>query len=88
MTFHDNFQVGKDNLGSAVTVGSGVPLNTLYQASKAQGKIFVGGTAATVVPAGGYVQGAGHSAIAPTFGLLADNTLGMLASMLRYTLMN
>ena len=74
--------MGEDNLGSAVTVGSGVPLNTLYQASKAQGKIFVGGTAATVVPAGGYVQGAGHSALSPTFGLLADNTLGMLASTL------
>jgi hypothetical protein len=74
--------VGEDYLGSAVTVGSGVPLNTLYQASKAQGKVFVGGTAATVVPAGGYFQGAGHSALSPTFGLLADNTLGMFASML------
>ena len=74
--------MGKDNLGSAVTVGSGVPLNTLYQASKAQGKVFVGGTAATVVPAGGYFQGAGHSALSPTFGLLADNTLGMFSSTL------
>jgi hypothetical protein len=65
-----------------VTVGSGVPFNTLHQASKAQGKAFLGIEAATVVPAGGYFQGAGHSALSPTFGLLADNTLGMYASML------
>lgn len=75
--FHDSFKVRGKDLGSAVTVGSGVPLNTLYQASKAQGKIFVGGTAATVVAAGGYVQGGGHSALSPTFGLAADNALGM-----------
>ena len=77
ITFHDNFTVGKQDLGSAVTVGSGVALNTLYKATKDQGKIFVGGTAATVAPAGGYFQGAGHSALSPIFGLLADNTLGM-----------
>ncbi|KAF8577488.1 FAD-binding domain-containing protein [Ramaria rubella] len=75
ITFHDSFDVGGEDLGSAVTVGSGVGLHTLYQAAKAQGKIFVGGTAATVVAAGGYVQGAGHSALGPTFGLAADNAL-------------
>ncbi|KAF8576042.1 hypothetical protein K439DRAFT_1419237 [Ramaria rubella] len=73
--FHDSFEVGDKNVGSAVTVGSGVTLRTLYQAAKKQGKIFVGGTAATVVAAGGYVQGAGHSALGPTFGLAADNAL-------------
>lgn len=66
-------------MGSAVTVGSGVGLHTLYGAAGTQGKIFVGGTAATVVTAGGYVQGAGHSALSPTFGLAADNTLGMIS---------
>ncbi|KAF8577474.1 FAD-binding domain-containing protein [Ramaria rubella] len=75
ITFHDSFAVGGENMGPAVNVGSGVGLHTLYQAAKTQGKIFVGGTAATVVAAGGYVQGAGHSALAPTFGLAADNTL-------------
>ena len=63
-------------MGSAVTVGSGVPLNTLYTASKSVGKIVVGGTAANVVAAGGYVQGGGHSAYSPIFGLAADNVLG------------
>lgn len=63
-------------MGSAVTVGSGVPLTVLYRAAKANGKTFVGGTAATVAPAGGYVQGAGHSALSPKYGLGADNVLG------------
>lgn len=37
--------------------------------------MFIGGTAATVSPAGGYVQGAGHSAFSPLYGLAADNVL-------------
>ncbi|KXN85640.1 Putative glutamine amidotransferase-like protein C13C5.04 [Leucoagaricus sp. SymC.cos] len=75
VAFTDNFQVGNQDLGSAVTVGSGVGLSALYNASKAEGKIFVGGSAATVVAGGGYVQGAGHSALSPMFGLAADNVL-------------
>ena len=76
-SFTDNFVVGGNSLGSAVTVGSGIPLYVMYQLSLAEGKIFVGGEAATVVAAGGYVQGAGHSAISPTYGLAADNCLGI-----------
>lgn len=76
ITFTEDFIVGKKNKGTAVTVGSGVTLSTLYGAARAQGKVFVGGTAATVVAAGGYFQGAGHSSLSPTFGLAADNTLG------------
>lgn len=68
--------MGGEDQGAAVTVGSGVPLNMLYAATKAEGKIFVGGTAATVVPAAGYVQGAGHSALSPSYGLAVDNLLG------------
>ncbi|SJL12446.1 uncharacterized protein ARMOST_15873 [Armillaria ostoyae] len=75
ITFAENFTVSGQNGGSAVTVGSGVPLNTLYQAAKEQGKILVGGSAATVVAAGGYVQGGGHSALSPLLGLAADNVL-------------
>ena len=37
--------------------------------------MFAGGTAATVSPAGGYIQGAGHSAFSPLYGLAADNVL-------------
>lgn len=61
--------------GSAVTVGAGVGLKDIYAAAKAQNKMFVGGTAATVSPAGGYIQGAGHSAFSPIYGLAADNVL-------------
>ena len=39
--------------------------------------MYVGGTAATVSPAGGYIQGAGHSALSPLYGLAADNVLRM-----------
>ena len=37
--------------------------------------MFIGGTAATVSPAGGYTQGAGHSAFSPLYGLAADRVL-------------
>ncbi|KAF8156884.1 FAD-binding domain-containing protein [Crassisporium funariophilum] len=74
-TFSDNFLVGGKGQGPAVTLGSGIPLSKMYSLTKAQGKIAVGGTASTVVPAGGYVQGGGHSALAPMFGLAADNCL-------------
>lgn len=74
--FTENFIVGSRNKGSAVTVGSGVTLSEIYPASGAVGKVIVGGTASTVVAAGGYVQGAGYSATAPLLGLAADNCHG------------
>jgi hypothetical protein len=61
--------------GPAVTLGPGIGLKTIYAAAKAQNKMFIGGTAATVSPAGGYTQGAGHSAFSPIYGLAADNVL-------------
>jgi hypothetical protein len=51
----DAFFVGSQNMGSAVTVGSGVHSQDLYQQAKVNGKIAVGGSAATVVAAGGYL---------------------------------
>ncbi|KAJ7878439.1 FAD-binding domain-containing protein [Mycena leptocephala] len=47
----------------------------IYLQTKAQGKVTVGGSAATVCAAGGYLQGAGHSALGPLFGMAADNAL-------------
>ena len=75
VTFTEQFIVDGLDLGPAVTVGSGVGLNTIYAAAKAQGKMFVGGATATISPAGGYVQGAGHSPLSPIYGLAADNVL-------------
>ncbi|KAI0259514.1 hypothetical protein BC834DRAFT_1028892 [Gloeopeniophorella convolvens] len=51
----------QDDLGPAVTVGSGVGLKTIYAATKAQGKMWR------------LHSGAGHSAFAPIYGLAADN---------------
>ncbi|KAJ7646287.1 FAD-binding domain-containing protein [Mycena polygramma] len=75
ISFTETFIVGGEDVGSAVTVGSGVLTQDIYQASKAQGKIVVTGGPATVAAAGGYIQGAGHSAISPAYGLAADNVL-------------
>ncbi|KAF9046827.1 FAD-binding domain-containing protein [Hymenopellis radicata] len=75
ISFSEDYQIGNQSQGSAVTVGSGVFLNKLYPAAKAEGKIVIGGTAGTVIAAGGYVQGAGHSALSPLLGLAADNVL-------------
>ncbi|PBK71123.1 FAD-binding domain-containing protein, partial [Armillaria solidipes] len=75
ITFSENFTVSGHSGGSAVTVGNGVPFNTLYQAAKEQGKILTGAASATVAAAGGYVQGGGHSALSPLLGLAADNVL-------------
>jgi FAD/FMN-containing dehydrogenase len=75
LEFVDSFMVGGKNKGTAVTVGSGVNLSQLYNATAAKDKIFVGGLAVTVVAAGGYVQGGGHSALSPLYGLASDNCL-------------
>jgi hypothetical protein len=73
VTFTDHFVIDGKDLGSALTVGPGVPSNILVTQAKAAGKIFVGSTAATVSMAGGYIGGAGHSVWSPIYGLAADN---------------
>jgi len=83
ITFTEHFLVAGADQGSAVTVGSGVGLKDIYAATKAQSKMFVGGTAATVSAAGGYIQGGGHSGFSPIYGLAADNVLRTPFSSLR-----
>jgi FAD/FMN-containing dehydrogenase len=78
IVFTDSFYVGGVNLGSVATVESGVGLSTLHNASNEVGKIYVRGAAATVAAAGGYVQGGGHSALSPLFGMASDNVLGTI----------
>ncbi|KAJ7124309.1 hypothetical protein C8R44DRAFT_875362 [Mycena epipterygia] len=75
LTFTDDFFVGTQDMGSAVNVGSGVHSQTMYQQGKANGKAVLSAGAASVCTAGGYAQGAGHSALSPAFGLAADNAL-------------
>ncbi|KAF7341924.1 FAD-binding domain-containing protein [Mycena sanguinolenta] len=75
IAFTDAFFVGGTDMGAAVILGSGAYTNALYAQGKKEGKIAVGAFAATVCAAGGWVQGAGHSALSPTLGLGADNAL-------------
>ncbi|KAJ7812363.1 hypothetical protein B0H14DRAFT_3752549 [Mycena olivaceomarginata] len=72
----DDFYVGGENMGSAVTIGSGVHTNTIYQHNKGQGKFSVVAAAETVAPAGGQIHGGGHSPLSPAYGLVSDNALG------------
>ena len=75
MSFTDSFSVGGRDLGSAVTVGSGVTLDELYSKCGERGKFVVAGNSRTVAAAGGFIQGGGHSSFSPVFGLAVDNVL-------------
>ncbi|GME49567.1 hypothetical protein MMC11_000305 [Neofusicoccum parvum] len=61
--------------GPAITLGTGVQGLEAYTAAYARGYRVVGGDCATVAPAGGYTQGAGHSLLSSTYGMAADQTL-------------
>lgn len=63
--------------GAAITVVGGIPWGEVYDALKPTGYILVGGMSLTVGATGGYVQGGGHGALSPTFGLAVDNVLQM-----------
>lgn len=77
--FTDNFvpeNCGeKDGYGPAVTIGAGVQLKELYEATAAEGVTVVAGFAHTVGAAGGYIQGGGHSPMGTWKGMAADNAL-------------
>lgn len=76
ITFHESFIVGSQDQGAAVTVGSGASAGAIYQKAEANNKIYVGPKSASTVIAGGYIQGGGHSAFSPLFGLASDNAFG------------
>ncbi|KAF7364665.1 FAD-binding domain-containing protein [Mycena venus] len=75
VVFTDAFIVGGQNMGSAVTLGAGVHAKDMHYQTGVHGKVAVGPPVATLCPAGGYFQGAGHSSISPLLGLGADNVL-------------
>ncbi|KAJ7093372.1 FAD-binding domain-containing protein [Mycena belliarum] len=75
LSFTDNLVVGSQDLGPAVTVGTGVFNRDLFQAAKANGRFVLATGVATICAGAGYVQGAGHSPLSPQFGLAADNAL-------------
>ncbi|KAF4209842.1 hypothetical protein CNMCM8927_005045 [Aspergillus lentulus] len=61
--------------GPAVTLDAGISLQEMYAALGKQNRTVVGGTAHTVGPTGGYIQGGGHSFLSPWKGLASDNAL-------------
>jgi len=75
ISFSDSFIVGGEDVGSTMTIGSGVPLNVIYPAAKAQGKMVTAGFASSVVASGGYIQGGGHSPFSPALGLAVDSVV-------------
>lgn len=54
-----------------MTLGSGVQWQEAYDAAFAHGRSIVGGVSlgGTVGAAGGWLQGGGHSILAPLYGL-------------------
>ncbi|KAK1986377.1 FAD binding domain-containing protein [Colletotrichum cereale] len=61
--------------GPALKMGAGVLGYEITEVSKASGLVVVGGECPTVGPAGGYIQGGGHSALTTNFGMAADQAL-------------
>ncbi|KAM6497608.1 FAD binding domain containing protein [Amanita muscaria] len=59
----------------ALTVGAGVEWHKAYEVAKDHGRAIVGATSLSVGAAGGWIQGGGHSALSPIYGLGVDNAL-------------
>lgn len=61
--------------GKAVKIGAGAEGHDVLEAAAAAGLVAVTGECPTVGVAGGFIQNGGHSPLATTFGLGADQTL-------------
>ncbi|KAH9902822.1 FAD-binding domain-containing protein [Cubamyces lactineus] len=61
----------------ALTIGAGVQWLGTYEAANAAGRMLPGGIGpgGSVGAAGGWLQGGGHSALSPSYGLGVDNVL-------------
>ncbi|KAI8632863.1 FAD-binding domain-containing protein [Xylariaceae sp. FL1651] len=74
---HDSFKPKGCNFTietTAVTVGGGAQLGTLYEELDKINQTIVGGGSKTV-SVGGYITGGGHSILAPHYGMAADQVL-------------
>ncbi|KAK2463988.1 hypothetical protein APHAL10511_004039 [Amanita phalloides] len=74
ITYDDNFvpEGGPTSHAyKALTLGAGVQWHEAYAAAESHGRIVVGGVSqgGSVGAAGGWIQGGGHSALAPKYGL-------------------
>lgn len=61
--------------GKAMKISAGVQAFESFAAAQAQGLVVAGGQCSSVGVAGGYTQGGGHSLLASTIGLSADQVL-------------
>ncbi|KAI3393518.1 hypothetical protein diail_4195 [Diaporthe ilicicola] len=61
--------------GTAAKFGAGVQSEEAFAAASSHGLAVVGAEVSTVGHTGGYTQGGGHSALASTYGLAADQVL-------------
>ncbi|GJE86133.1 FAD-binding domain-containing protein [Phanerochaete sordida] len=83
LTYHDTFKPAGAPEGEVyhdvMTLGAGVQWQDAYDAAFARGRNIVGGISygGSVGAAGGWVQGGGHSIIAPLYGLGVDNVVEM-----------
>lgn len=58
-----------------VKIEAGVLIHELYKAVSARNRTVLAGSGPTVGPAGGYVQGGGHSLLGPWKGLASDHAV-------------
>jgi hypothetical protein len=74
LTFLDSYQ-SEVYRGPAVRMGAGVQGYELLEGARSHGRRVITGSCSGVGVAGGYTQGGGHSMLASTYGLAADNVL-------------
>ncbi|GAM91388.1 hypothetical protein ANO11243_094380 [Dothideomycetidae sp. 11243] len=60
-------------VGDVITFGTGEGFDDVYHFADQNDAMIVGGSASSVAPAGGWIGGGGHSALAPAYGLGVDN---------------
>nr|VWO95895.1 N/A [Ganoderma boninense] len=76
-SFHPTGAPTEETYEYAITLGSGVQWHEAYAAASAANRTLVGGASlgGSVGAAGGWLLGAGHSALSPSYGLGVDNVL-------------
>ncbi len=65
------FQFPADETTTVFTFGAGVQWFEAYEAAKRRNRVIVGGISrrGSIGVAGGWLQGGGHSALSPSYGL-------------------
>ncbi|ETS73175.1 hypothetical protein PFICI_15120 [Pestalotiopsis fici W106-1] len=64
-----------DGVGRAISVAAGESTGAAYEFADAQNVTILGGYSPTIALSGGWVQGGGHSPLAPVYGLGVDRVV-------------